>query len=113
MKERWRLTVPGRRRELAALIENKVIEFEQSRGKFAHTYPHRSLAEKMTIAVILAEKGEPHLLKPDGSRLDRMARTLENVHVAFDKENRWTDGYEHDKAAVYVANAISRAEITR
>lgn len=114
MKERWRLTVLGRRRELAALIENKLIQFERRSAKFAHTYPHRAVSEEMAVAVILAEKGEPHLLKPDKGRLERMAKVLSAVHVEFDRKNRWNDGYgSHDAAASYVADAISRAEITR
>lgn len=114
MKPRYRITVPGRRNELVDLIVGKMIDFEKSVTKFCYTYPHRSVAEKIAIAVIVAEKGEPHLLKPDAQRLTRMARVISNVHQQFDKDKSWNDGFcKHDEEATFLAEAISRSEITR
>lgn len=112
-KTRHRITVPGRRNELVDLITNKLMDFEKSRARFAHTYPHRTVAERMAVAVIVAEKGEPHLLKPDAHRLDRMSRIISGVHQEFDRDHNWNDGYNHDQAAQHLADCISRAEITR
>lgn len=113
MKERWRITTPGRRDELVDLIHNKLVEFEKRAGKFVWTYPHQAVSEKIAIEVIVAEKGEPHLLKPDAQRLERMARTILKVHEEFDRDHKWHDGYDHERAAAHVAAAISRAETIR
>jgi hypothetical protein len=113
MKERWRITIPARRRELIDLIENKLVEHDKSKALFAYTYPYASVAEKMAGAVIVAEKGQPHLWGPDKHRQTRLARVVANVQDQFDKDKSWHCRYDHEKTAAYIVSAIVRAEITR
>lgn len=113
MKERWRITVPARRRELIDLIENKLVENDKSKALFAYTYPYAAVADRMAAAVIKAERGEPHLLAPDKGRAERMARAVANVQDVFDKEKSWHCRYDHEKTAAYLVAAIIRSEITR
>jgi len=113
MKERWQITVPARRRELKDLIEGKLVEHDKSKALFAHTYPYHVVAEKMAEAVILAEKGQPHLWGPDKHRQERLARVVANAQDQFDKEQSWFCRYDHEKTAAHIVSAIVRAEITR
>jgi len=113
MKERWRITIPSRRRELTALIENKLMEHDKSRALFARTYPYATVAEKMAAAVITAEKGEPHMLCPDKGRETRMARAISSTQDQFDKDKSWFCRYDHEQAAAYLVRAIVRSETTR
>lgn len=112
MKARYRLTIKERRAELAAVLKNALIEFDRQQRKLIHTYPHGSVAERMADAVISLEKGEPHLLIPGPLRLDKMAVAIVNAHREFDRENRWSDGYDHDKVGEPLAKAVSKSEIT-
>lgn len=112
VKLRYRLTIKDRRPELTAVLKNALIEHDRRERKLIHTYPHGSAAERMADAVIDLEKGEPHLLMPGPLRLERMATAIVNAHREFDRENKWSDGYDHDKAGVPLAHAVSRAEIT-
>lgn len=113
MKTRWRITIPARRRELKALIENKLMEHDKSKALFAHTYPYGTVAEKMAAAVIGAERGQPHLWGPDNDRAARLARVVASAQGQFDKDKSWYCRYDHERSAAHIVSAIVRAEITR
>lgn len=113
MSKHWRITTSQRRKELVDLLITNLMEYDRRNAKCIHTYPHRSVAEKMADVVVLAEKGQPRLLGPDAHRVSRLARVIENAHHAFDHDHGWRDSYHHDRAAMFVAEAISRAEVKR
>lgn len=113
MKARWRITIQSRRRELAALVENKLVEHDKSNALFAHTYPYRTVSEVLAEAVVLAEKGKPHLWKPDEHRRADLIMVVSKTQSQFDWKHSWYCRYDHEKAATYVVDAIVRAEITR
>lgn len=111
MKLRYRITVKTRRAELASVLKHALIEFDRRERKLIHTYPHGSVAEKMADAVIALEKDENLLIIPSPIRLDKMAVAISNAHKEFDRINRWSDGYDHDRAGLPLAKAVSGAEI--
>lgn len=113
MKERWRITVPSRRSELAAILERKLREFEEKRGLLIHTYPHRSVAPILADAIIFAEKEHPRFWRPDAHRATRLTRVISNAHDNFDRANRWRDLYPYDESAKFLADAIPRFEVER
>ncbi len=109
--KRWRMTTPDREAELATLVLSRLTECDRKKRALIHTYPYLSVSKKIARAIVEAEKGQPRLLTPDRFRIERIARLVLHIHEAFDRENHWSDGYNHDTTALFIAKAIDKSEV--